>query len=417
MAKTRTTAVDNTDEEAETQAQAEDFAALNQATGGDLFAAVDELRAAGSGDVVFIVNRITPVESKGYCGKIPISKFDLEAMKTLYGPGRYMVQIKGPKGFLPGGGPVEIAPTPEAAKPAGGEFASYLELVDRREAERRTRTDDWIKLAMASAAPIIAAWVARPATGGTDIAALVAALKPAPGPSLADLSTAMVNMKTLSEPKESGGTVDTVLKVFEAAQSMMGDKEDSGKPGSSWIDVIRDLIKSAPDAIKPMLEARMAAMQAARGGAAPVQQNPPQIQNTKPIQPASQPAPTPPKDANMLEMFMPLIKVNLAKVAGWAEKNRDPEIYADVLVDELPDNFGSYIPLSDVLNYLNHAQWFENIVSIEPRLSGHRDWCDECRLAVIEIMKEFEKEAAGDEVKPMSAEASTETPIVNTAEN
>jgi hypothetical protein len=416
MARTRATVVDNADEEAETQAQAEDFAALNQATGGDLFAAVDELRAAGSGDVVFIVNRITPVESKGYCGKIPISKFDLEAMKTLYGPGRYMVQIKGPKGFLPGGGPVEIAPTPEAAKSTGGEFASYLELMDRRETERRTRTDDWIKLAMASAAPIIAAWVARPATGGTDIAALVMALKPSPGPSLADLSTAMVNMKTLSEPKETGGTVDTVLKVFEAAQSMMGDKEDSGKPGSSsWIDVIRDLIKSAPDAIKPMLEARMAAMQAARGGPAPVQQNPPQIQNPRPVQPVPQTTPAP-KDANMLEMFMPLIKANLAKVAGWAEKNRDPQIYADVLVDELPDNFGSYIPLSDVFGYLNHAQWFETIVTLEPRLKDYKDWCDECRLAVIEIMKEFEKEAA-EETKPMLAEASAETSIVNTAEN
>ena len=251
------------EEEAEDVQEAQDFAALNQASGGDLFAAVDELRTTGAGDVVFIVNRLLPVESKGYCGKIPIAKFDLEMMKSLYGPGRYMVQIKGPKGFLPGGGPVEIAPTPEVKAP-GTDLSGYLERMDRRESERRARFDDWVKLAMASAAPIIAAWVSRPASG-TDVAALAAALKPAPGPSLADLSTAMVNMKTLSAPPENAGTVDTVLKVFEAAQSMMGDREDSGKPGaSSWVDVIRDLIKSAPEAIKPMLEARMAAMQAAR---------------------------------------------------------------------------------------------------------------------------------------------------------
>lgn len=96
----------------------------------------------------------------------------------------------------------------------------------------------------------------------------------------------------------------------------------------------------------------------------------------------------------MMQMFMPLIKVNLSKVAGWAEKNREPDTYAEVLVDELPDNFGAYVPLPDVLTYLTHPQWFEIICGIEPRLESYRAWCDECRLAVIEIMKTFESEAA-----------------------
>lgn len=396
----------------DTQREAEDFAALNQASGGDLFAAVDELRTAGAGDVVFIVNRISPVESKGYCGKIPISKFDLEYMKTLYGAGRYMVQIKGPKGFLAGGGPVEIAPTPEIPKTAGGDFAHYLEMQDRKDAERRARNDDWIKLVIAGAAPILAAWVSRSPNQGTDIAGLVTALKPAPGPTLTDLSTMMVNMKGLTAAPPQESRIDEILKIVETVQGMSEGKED-GKPGaSSWIDIVRDLIKVAPDALKPVLEARMLAMQAARQGGvqrvSPQIVRPPQAAPTPPIQPTST------NGNDMLQMFMPVIKMNLVKIAGWAEKNRDPQIYADVLVDELPDNFGSYIPLPQVLEYLNHPQWFEEICKIEPRLQTHRGWCDECRLWVIEIMKAFETEVAPI-AQSNDNQASGE--IVNTAEN
>ena len=403
MARTRQTVDVKDPPDPESLQDAEDLASLNQGTGGDLFSAIDELRTTGAGDVFFVVQRIAPVETKGYCGKVPLAKFDLEYLKATYGAGRYMVQIKGPKGFLPGGGPVEIAPTPEAPKEAKGDFSSYLELMERRDAERRASNSEWLKLGLASLAPVLAAWVARSPSQGTDIAALVTALKPAPGPGLADLTTAMVNMKNMTAPAQQDSKVDEILKIVEVVQNFAGDKEDGGKGGSSWIDIVRDLIKAAPDALKPMLEARMAAMQAARGGQ--VQQVSPAIQKPTgpaPVAPAPKPNPNPMPaeapagNANMLEMFMPLIKVNLSKVAGWAEKNRDPETYADVLVDELPDNFGAYIPLDDVFTYLNHPQWFETICGIEPRLQPHREWCDECRLAVIEIMKIFKTESEGE---------------------
>lgn len=60
------------EEEAEDVQEAQDFAALNQASGGDLFAAVDELRTTGAGDVVFIVNRLLPVDQRGTAAKSPL---------------------------------------------------------------------------------------------------------------------------------------------------------------------------------------------------------------------------------------------------------------------------------------------------------------------------------------------------------
>ena len=419
MAKAR---VIETDEDESLTAQAEELAKLNEEEGGEVYRAIDELR--GTDGVQLMIVRVSPQETSGYVGMMPVAEFSHDRMQKLYGGGLYKVRVKGPKGFLPGGGPVKIADAPQKAnESSGGNFQTYLEYVQRQEAERKARTDDWIKLAITASAPIIAAWMSRPTNQGTDIAALVTALKPAPGPSITDLTGALANMQSLTAPKESNtGMIDTIFKAFEFAKEMGGGSEGQSKEGgSNWVDVIRDVIKAAPDAIKPMLEARMAAMQAAQAGQ-PVSQVKPQISPVAPSAPVtgmSPPSSAPSVDSvstaattsgntNMIDMFLPLIKVNLSKVAGWAEKNRDPQIYAEVLIDELPDNFGSYIPLPDVLGYLNHPQWFETICGIEGRLQPFREWCDECRLAVIEIMKGFEQEsepAPTNDAEPVSAES------------
>lgn len=411
MTKARVSVVDNTDKSGE-DTDALDFAALNEASGGDLFNTVDELRAGGAAGVVCIVTRHLPVEKKGFCCNISVAEFSLEKMRSMVGPGKYMVQIKGPKGFLPGGGIVDIAEMAQSTPTGANSFESFFERMDRREEERRKEASDrsskiW-ELAMVSVPTLLAGFFNRPQPQ-SDMPALIAALKPAPGPTITDLTAALANMQSLTAPKNSESTVDTVLKVFEAAQGLVGDKSDGGggKEGSSWVDVIRDLIKAAPDAIKPMLEARMAAMQAAQptATAAPIPpRSPPSIAPsvstggaasnlaTTEVSESALSAGSTASNGDMLTLFMPIVKSNLAKVAVWAEKNRDPQVYAEVLVDELPDGFGDYIPISDVLNYLRNSEWFPIIVSVEPALAPYQEWCNECRLAVIEIMKEFQTE-------------------------
>ncbi len=401
--KSETVSIIDSDD-AETARSAEEMAALNAASGGDLFNTVDELRAGGAAGVVCIVTRYLPVDKKGFCCNISVAEFSLEKMRTMVGPGKYMVQIKGPKGFLPGGGIVDIAEMAETAVKSGGsgDFISFMESLEKRNAERSAKI--W-ELAMVSVPTLLAGFFNR-TPPQSDIPALIAALKPAPGPTITDLTSALANMQTLTNPKNSESQVDTILKVFGAAQDLMGGKDgDSNKEGSNWVDVIRDLIKVAPDAIKPMLEARMQAMQQAGppngqsvpsfAPAIPLPQNTntPHVQHAEPVASVASGAVNIGDDEEMLKLFMPLIKANLSKVAGWAEKDRDPEVYADVLVDELPDNFGSFIPLNKIFEYLNHPQWFEEVVKIEPRLQSHKEWCDECRLAIIEIMKVFQSEA------------------------
>jgi hypothetical protein len=405
MAKnaTKVDLVDDTD--AQLQEQAEELARLNQASGGDLFNVTDELRAAGISGVVCLITRNHPVEKKGYCGTLSIAEFTLEKMRVTFGAGRYMVQIKGPKGFLPGGGPVEIAESVEPTKPAtGGDFQSFLEAQARRDAERSSKL--W-ELAMISVPALIAGFFNRQPSN--DIAGLVTALKPAPGPTLADLSGTLVNMKALAAPEKSESQVDVILKVFEAAQNLMGGEGKDGAKGegSNWVDVIRDLIKAAPDALKPVLEARMAAMQAQRGVTAsmPAQNGAPAVSAPRIPTPAPTVAATPAangaadesKGNDMRALWEPIAKQHLSKVVGWAQKDLDPAACAEVFVGDLPD-LSAYLSVDQVLEYLDHPQWFEKVCELEPRLSAAKQYCDEMRLEMIEIVKQIKKDL--EEEKP-----------------
>jgi len=399
MAKARI--VDDPNDDSLTE-QAEELAKLNEEEGGEVFRAIDELR--GTDGVSLMIVRVTPQETSGFCGMMPVSEFSHERMQKLYGGGLYKVRVKGPKGFLPGGGPVKIAEPPQNAKilSGGGDFQSFLETQARRDAERSSKI--W-ELAMLSVPALISGLFNRQAPA-SDIPALVAALKPAPGPTLQDLSATMVNMQQLAAPKSSESNVDMILKVFESAQNLMGGEKSDAKngEGSNWVDVIRDLIKVAPDAIKPMLEARMAAamQQTARpmthASIVPnvaLAANKPEVLPIKPIiDTSSTPSVVSATNSGsntMQALWEPIARNHLNKVLQWAIKERDPEIYAEVFIDELPD-LSPYLTVDQVLEHLQNPQWFEKVCELEPNLKNHKEFCVEMHDEVIEIVKQIKSE-------------------------
>lgn len=398
MAKTRIID-DDADEEAAKKAEAEHLAALNEASGGDLFAAVDELRgSAGASGVVCIITRTAPQGKTGYCGQLSVSDFSREKLRTLYGAGRYMVQIKSTKGFLPGGGPVEIAEVSETLKGAGGDVLTFMEFIQKQETERKAKSDErnarLLELGIPALGTVLAAFLNR--NTGTDVTALVAALKPAPGPSLNDLTGALVNMKQLTGGDAEKDPYESIIKMMEAVKNLGSDS--NGKGETNWLDVVQTLVKEIGPAAKPILEGLQAQM-AARQQPAVIMQQPAMIQpNVAHVQPATdsiivpsaeiKPAIFAEKSENdMLQMFMPMIKNKLAQIAQWAQQDRNPQTYAEVFIDELPPNINQYITQAQALEYLNHEKWFETVCEYEPKLVPFKGWCEEFRIELIELIK------------------------------
>jgi len=108
----------------------------------------------------------------------------------------------------------------------------------------------------------------------------------------------------------------------------------------------------------------------------------------------------------MNAIIIPLAKQHLGKVLAWAEKDVNPNACAEVWVAELPD-VSAYLTVDQVLEHLGNPQWFEKICEFVPELKIHRDYCDEMRLAVIDVVKQLRAEALDE--KPSTDVATDQT--------
>ena len=322
MARVR---IENDDEDEGIDTQAAEMARLNMEEGGEIFRVTDELRATQG--VALMIVRILPAgEGAGYCGMMSPAEFSHEALRDTYGPGTYKIRIQGPKGFLPGGGTVKIAPVPGSSKHGGGnsDVFQLLELLERREAERKKESGDKFSRVLELSIPVIgtilSAMISRPQ--GTDIAALVTALKPNPGPSLTDLTSALSNMKSLTQDKSPSDPIDTALKILEHVNGLKGG--DGSAKETNWLDVLRDVVKEVGPAAKPIVEglqraAAMRAQQAQQATVIPMPVTgimPAPIPIAAPVPSVEVPAPATVSGENqMLTMFRPMIKTHLTKLA------------------------------------------------------------------------------------------------------
>jgi hypothetical protein len=388
----------------EARTEAEELAQLNEDEGGEIYRAIDEMR--GTAGTTVVVVKLTPVEEKGYCENIPVAEFSHDVLKSRYGAGSYRIRMRGPKGWIPGGGTVFISSSgkkPNLTGGAGGDFMSYLEFMEKQNAERREKSNRLLELGIPALGTIIAGFLNRPQ--GTDVAALVTALKPPPGPTLSDLSTAMVNMQQLTGKGSASDPIDTVLKVFEAAKDLGGDS--GGKGASNWIDIVRDLIREAPTVAGPILQG-IAARTGARPAVPPVSPKvsvapaAPSSAEVPAIAPVTQDAVAVPVAANasvggaavavsedkrMFALIKPIIIEKLRKVAKWASENRNPQTYAELFLDdEIPANFGNFVPQDKAIEYLRHPDWWKYVCEWEPSLAPHYQWCDEFRLELLSLI-------------------------------
>jgi hypothetical protein len=413
MARARTVRLEEIDGEAPSKAEteAEELQEADDMEGGDLFAALDEMR--GTAGVTFIVVRTFPStpDQAGYVGSLTPAEFSLERMTELYGPGKYRVRVKGPKGWLPGGGTVAIArgvaPSATATPSGMNEVTAFLKMMQERDAARATesaaRRDKWIELAIPGALTLLAAVLGK--NNAPDLTGLIAAMKPAPGPSITDLVTSLSSLKTLTDsPKENGTQIESFLNILEKVKDLSGGE---GKGESNWIDLAREVIREGLPMARPLLEGIQARQQSAA-----MSVSSPLTMTVRPIAtaaampgsplPSSTASTVPPSltpldasanstlsgENDMLALFLPMIKEQLAKILSWAQAERDVELYAEVLLAELPPTIHKYVTPEKALEYLKFPQWFEVVTGQEARLIPHRVWCDEMRLELIDIIEE-----------------------------
>lgn len=408
MAKRVFVEAEKDDPEVNAALEEEEFESANEDTDGELVRSLQEM--AGTAGAMLLFTRTYPntPDLAGYAGEMTPAEFSLERMYEVFGPGRYRVRVKGPKGFLKGGGNIIVAKRASAApgataSNAAGSIADVLRVMQEKEDARRREDSErrgrLLELTIPAAITGLTSVLAAMMSGnrGPDITGLITAMRPAPGPSITDLTTALANIKALNGDDKKESQIDVLLKVLDVAKEHFGGE---AKGDTNWLDIVRDIIKEGPAMVQPLLENLKARQDASMTVAT---QGPPQLASgvglpsgtgaisagpAPPISSTTGPAVSP-GEGN--DMYGILIRTQTEKLLAWAVEQKRVELYAEVLLEELPAIVHQYVTPPKALEYLKHPQWFEVVTQYEPRLAAHRPWLDRMRRELIDIIAEQDK--------------------------
>jgi hypothetical protein len=351
----------------------------------EIFRMTDELRSTAG--IVCQILRKLPPHLAGYCGEITPGEFSLERVRKTYGPGKYAVRLKGPLGYVKGGGTLDIAPLPEGT-PVPAESrdsaAAIIEALDKRSEARGSELKSWAQILAPLLVPVVGVWLKPRENQVTELVSGLAALKGlSPDP-----------------PKPEGleSQLDRILGVMDKLKEAQGSSQSS--TGATWVDIVRDGIS----ALKGPAEALAGRLMApgAPGMMAmpppmllpPIPQGPTSVPPPSPVvssaAPPSPPVGAPPANGGSpvgVVSFLPWLRDNLQALIYQAGRNKDPGLYASVMLDNLPPGTDPAL----LKGFIERADWWTQLQQFAPGVTPYPAWFAEFREAVIEIMNEPEE--------------------------
>lgn len=173
------------------------------------------------------------------------------------------------------------------------------------------------------------------------------------------------------ENSRNNDDLSTFLKGIEFAKQTLPREGES-----NFTDLAIEAVKSLapafqqqnPPAIPPQMPR------------APVAVRPPQT--SAPIQPVENVNPANPENINQIENnesenMNPLLKMYLNTLVSHAEKDHDPALYAEVVLDTVGDEAA--------LGFVDRGDWYELLCAAHPRVSEFRQWFTDLRAAILTL--------------------------------
>jgi hypothetical protein len=362
----------------------EQFEQADADEGGLLSQAVEQFRTTEG--VKAEVIRIAPIDRTGFCRSYPIGVVSAERIAADFGAGKYRIKFKGPNGFFLKGGTsmVEIA---EGVVPERGTQTGVQDLLavlkterEREAAERSKKTVDWLEWAKVLG-PIAAPVLLQLFSGKSQ--------------SLSDMIRAVKDLKDLQAPAADLNTqFAQVINVLQGAKELVGG--DGGQTGSTWVDLLRDFLGSPamgalaqgmlgqaqggpplPGLPSTATPPRLPAIAASPGPVAPsatvtASVTPSPHQPNIPARPVGDP---------VLQQLS-WLRGTLAQLLPQAAKGSNPRLYAEVILDNIPEFLGEAV----LREQLAAPDWFEKLKGIDNRVEQHQEWFTKFRDYAVRVL-------------------------------
>lgn len=315
----------------------------------------------GSDDIRWQIHRISQ-PNNGYCGTLATVELTLDRITQDYGPGRYQV-----KGIKPSGEYFKSARISIAAPFRSSELPDIAELM------KKSGDQSLMPLLlgmMQSNSQIVTAALTRPAqqTPAKEI------------PWAAIIASAPATLLAVKEFFKNNSENDATEKLLKQLTVLDKLKGDDGK-NSSWPDVVREALSSVPAIIgRP----------AAPPPAAPVHSTisqlaaPARIPDNATTQSVETPVAVEPTEEHMFQEFL---RRRLDTLIEAAAKNRNPELQAELLLEEvgsLPEFFANLL----INELTNNADWFEKLIQYDARIANYQGWMTELHSALVDLIQQ-----------------------------
>lgn len=336
-----------------------------------------ELRGlGGDGEYKYTVSRVSsePGRKPGYCRTYSLGDLSLDAIRDEFGGGKYRVRVTDQQGKYRGMSTFDIVDLP---KPAGAANAAPAPTP-------QPGAD------LQGLAAILSA--VKPASGESGLTSVLAAMiasqgemmkaianrQPDKGPSITEI-LAIINA---SNKKDDGGSLDTLLKGIELGKSLAG----GGGDDDGMIGVARQGL----ELITPLLSQN--AQNPPARPAAPARQLAPPIPNATerapvvPIPNATEVAPVAPlAQGGNVKVLQQIewIRKQVAVLVHHAARGKDPELYAEVLLDNLPP----FITPGEIMEHIGAADAVAKLAKLDERVNHYAQWFEEFRAAVVDFLQ------------------------------
>jgi hypothetical protein len=316
---------------------------------------IAELRGMGAGDGYrYRVNKLSgkPGEASGYCATYDAGDLSLDAIREQFGGGKYRIRVVDQGGKYIGNATVEIVGLPKPAAPVTPAAAPVHDLGGIAE----------IIAAMRPPAPDAAAGdrvttmlLAMMENQGKMFQAMMSRDK---GPSITEI-LALVQNKGGGDKSQ----VELLLEGLKLGRELGGDGGGSELDvANKGLDVLGQLIAQKQTEQAPAVPMAPRALPAPATAATPA-------------------APAGGQDMGLIQKLN-WLRAQATALVGQAKRQKNPELYAEVMLDNLPP----FITAEEILQRLQAPDAVAQLAQLNAEVSQYAEWFEDFRQSVIELL-------------------------------
>lgn len=336
---------------------------------------VDYLLSLGGDDVVrYRVDKLPskPGDREAFCLNYSRTDLSLDAIRESFGGGTYKITVYNARSQYMGQKRVTIAELPRSSHPAAlaGPSADLAAVLVAAKGDNSGLM--MIMEVFKQQSAMIAALLSKPAP-----------VVPPP-PSIMEMIAVMREMNR-DQPKSSEeSAVSMLLKGIELGKEFTGGGESMLGIAGKGLDMLRPLIERDATAPRGAAPAQRQALPASTAGA------------------AAQPAPAAPTTENdaMLKQLS-WLRDQTRALCHQAARGRSPDLYAEVLIDNLPD----FITPADLLARVRDPASVQQLAQLNADVLKYQPWFEEFRKAVVGFLTDEPPAPAGGDEEPLDHDA------------